>query len=370
MPSGDFSASQYPKILTALSEIHIEAPSTLEGEMMWPTPTAEKFMAAQTVRTEALRGVGQDCREVDAYFHVVGSHLEVTAPVDCDLADGPELQTDSIRYANNLNDIWTSFKILEPRCNNATDFTMEMAKGLTKAMATIRRRINTKYIQLFDANAQANQATGYTEFAAAAGGANRLRYNVGTDNFSTLRGMELFAADNYLGRTIFATGQSFYRNADISQYYGLDDDKRSQAAIFADSEMVFDPRNIDQITGAKTTFIVDPSVLIFWNHTWYSDTPTIVDPSTNYTRYTIADPSGAMWRDNGSMRPLRYHVETKFECVGRNANKELQYGYTVNVSIPGGLHKAPDGYNWPLNTATAPTQDLTGILVFRQENAV
>lgn len=372
MAAGDFSASQFPNYFARLQELNLEG--NQQGEMNWPTPTADTLMRAQSLRMDYI-GLGADCRGVDAHFHQVGSHMFIhdrtTADTaqGCDLVAGPELQTNSVELKNNLF-IKAGFTIDAKRCNNASTFNDEMAKGLAKAMATLRRRLNRRYIVMLDGAAQANQATGYGDFSAASAGGNRVAFETGTDNIKTLRKIVTMMDENYFGtQPILISGKSFYHDADIARFYAADDDKRSEAAVFDDARVVFDKRNVDQITGRSTLLAVEPAVLAFWNTAWYPETPEVRSFSDNYTVYKLTDPV-AMWNDSGTLRPIEYQVESKYVCSTRLANDELQYTYTINLTLVGGLHKAPDGYNWPLDDVTAPTEALTGVMVFVQEDAV
>lgn len=376
-----FTGSDIPVSLVELDEIFY-GETMLSKKANWPVGTISAIAENQSVRTEPL-SPNDPCTEVDAWFYRSGAsnlvHSRTTpdATIGCDLATGPELATDKQRYANNYN-IKSSFKIEAARCNNASDGRREMARGLADSMSTNRRNFNNAHaIALLGNSVQADvsgQAASYGFDTRV--DSTLLKMPPANFNYEGLRGLELLAMANQFTDPVIVSGSAFYRNADLVSYLGLDDDKRSQAAAFQDSSIYFDPMNLDRAVtanlsiAAPTAFIFDPSIFLVWSTQLYDTTVMTgegtpggmaTDPSNNYYTFSVADPV-LQYNDNGVMRPFYHNVEAKFECLRRNPKSDkLEYGWTVNVTLSGGLHKAPDGFNFPFDDS-AGSATLTGVI--------
>lgn len=368
-----FTGSDIPVALAMYDEI-VLGEGNLHIKEKIPANTLRAIIENQTVDLRPI-STTDPCLETDAWFYRTGASNLVydgTAPdagQGCDLVTGPELASEKIRLANNFH-IKSAFTVDSPRCNNASEASMEIAKGLANCFATNRRTINNKYaIPLLANSLQANQSD-----AAVVGGIvdegvtpNLLKMDPSAFSAEGAYKFELLATNNYFSTPVMVTGGNFYTNNALAQFEALDDDKRSRRALFGATTMYFDQLNLDTASATyggitdPVTYIFDPNVMAFWSTQLYDTQVTMgdnpqqaADPSTNYYVFSVQD----------QLMPEIYHnVEMEWKCKERQDKSGRKvWGWTFNVTTMGHLSKAPDGFNWPVDETVAATQVLTGVL--------
>lgn len=369
MPAGDFSAAEFPNVLVALNDI--QNTDIVDMELDAPVVPLETLARRQSVTMKNSAGEilkGGKCNTVKAYHTVVGSHLLAHSRTGydpaqgCDLKTGQQLQAVAKEYNKNYN-IKSSFQVREDECDNASQFNEKVAKGLARAMATNRRELQANFLYaMLNNNSQLNEANpGVLPEFVDEGTANRLKVAPANWNFELLLKMKLLAQQNYLGSFIVINGSNFYFDSKVAEFRKLNDNQRDQHAIFSDMEVAWDTRDLDVSVQESATFLVSLSAPCIWNSAWWSDIPTLKDPSSNYYQYKIKD-DVLSYNNGGTLIPFYHHVETKYMCVDRDENDQPIYAHTFNVTMIGGMHRAPDGFNWPLDTSVAPARTRTGII--------
>lgn len=361
-----FDASVLPNVLINLDNMLADTRAT-NAERNFPTAGLQALTASQQVQVQEQLQNNQ-CVALDAYFLEVGAHLAPAAIPDaatqgCDLVAGNEAATRKGTY-NTSRIGFASFTVTGPKCNNAVQMAEEMAVLMLKGQNDIRKQVQKAYYTLLSANVQANQDTLDTTFGASIAGGNRLKVDPALWNFELLRRMNLLADRNFFPENhIYLSGSNLFLDKDLAMYRQLNDDQRDQAAIFGDSQIVFDTRMMDQHLGRQSTIIVNPAQLIFYNTAFWPTTGVDdVVGGKKRTMYTINDLAGWTYRVGNETRTVQYHVEVEETCTGRNSLGELIKSYVVNVQLLGTLNIAPTGFNNPIDVATAPTAALTGIL--------
>ncbi|MEL6805022.1 MAG: hypothetical protein AAFO91_14705, partial [Bacteroidota bacterium] len=314
------------------------------------------------------------CRTVEAWFYEVGAHTQQTtvptgAAQGCDLIDGTEGATRSVSYDVSRLEL-ASFKIIGPKCNNVVEMETEMARLTAKAMLDIRKSLQKKYYDLFAANAQANQSTyDTTTFGSVADGGNRVSVDPSNFNFELLRKMHVLAGDNLFPEDyLLIDGTNFWLDNDLAQYRRANDNARDEAAIFGDTEIYFDTRTLDAHVTRRSTFMVNPYNVLFYNDAWYSqDGEESILNGKKYMRSSIQDPLWS-YNQNGVLTPVTYHMEVTHECSGRNDRADVIDEIRVNLSLPGVLAAGPTGFNNPVDGTTPPASVITGFMEFTAES--
>lgn len=361
-----FTASEIPNTLAYMDNV-VGSNHAGYAENNYPTPVLEAMLASQNPENVVETLQNGTCVGVDAWFYEVGAHLAPAAVPDpvvqgCDLVDGSEGATRAKTYENTRIG-FASFKVTGPKCNNAVDRQMEMARLMVKAQADIRKQLQKKYYDTFTGNVQVNQDTSDATFFASATGGNRLAVATGSWNFELLRRMKLLADNNlHPENRLYINGHNLWLDGDLAQFRALNDDARDEAAVFGDSRIFWDTRTMDAHLGRRSTFIVNPGNFLFHNTTVYSTIgETVTRGGKEYTTFAVADSSGLRFNMNGTMMPVMYQVEVEIDCSGRNKLSQRIDTILVNVSAIGILDIGPTGYNNPVDVATAPTQVITGV---------
>lgn len=366
MAAGDFTASASNKPIIRLNELHRQ-PTMVQAEFSHPVMTAKTLMEKQSVQiTPTLNG--RECIGVKAWYMEAGfdattySGSVADATLVCDNGSGTQLQTNSQDYVNN---VFINAKVAVPsfRCSNESEYIEEKAKALLKATTDIKRKLNNAhFLPLLTGNVQEDQwgaANRPALWEEASSGGNRLAVDPSLWNYDLLLELELLADFNEMekGEYSIIDSTSLYVDKNVQEYRRLNDDGKDGNAIYNSHNIHWDHRNIESTLSRKSTFVVQNSVVCFWNTAWYSPTPELVDPSLNLYQYTIDDPE-LMWNNNGTMQRLQYHVEESFVCANRTSNQERVYNHVFLVTLIGGLYLAPTGFN----KAGVPARELTGVL--------
>ena len=158
---------------------------------------------------------------------------------------------------------------------------------------------------------------------------------------------------------IIIDSSNLWMDRALAEIRSRNNDQRDEAASFNQFNIHWDTRDMESTLGRRSTFIVNPNVVGFWNVTWSNpaSNPTLEDASNNLWTYRIADPI-LKWNDNGTMRPVEYEVEYSYECLNRTSVGQRQYAHKYYIRLIGGLVIAPLGFN----KAATPAAELSGIM--------
>lgn len=371
MAAGNFTASDYPNVLARMAAMEAEDLMANASQV----ETLQLVTSRQSVDIEPLLTNTGQCRSVDAWFLANGTqrHLYSGSAADvaqgCDLKAAQELETIKKTFTNNYV-VTSGFVADSKKCNNASMWVEETAKGLRDCMADNRRQLKNKHLYpLLNANVQTNEANSntLTDFVAD-GVTGHLKLDPTKWNFESALKMDLLANQNHFGERAILSGSNLYFDSKIAEYRKLNMGiaGQDQAAIFGDVLMAWDTRDMDAVLTEQESFIVDLSKMITWNSSWYSDTPELRDASKNRYTYRIPDPV-LTWNNNGTQVPFYHHVEVEYTCTSRDSMNEPVYSWTYNVTLIGGMDIAPAQYNYPVDPTVAPTRTRTGILGIRNK---
>ena len=289
MPN-DFSASVLENIKLILSEV-FEGGRTYLDEMR-PPATAETLLREQTARVNLLYEQNK-CIGANVYFLTPDSTtlppVQTTAPTpNCTLADGDTLSSNVKTMIKNIY-IEQSLMVDDNLCDNEFEFADIVARNLRSSLSKICESLNNYLIQQLVANAMTptfipSNATlngSIVEFPAAD--------FVGIDAPDILAAFNQIATNNFISSNYFLlNGNNFYQSFYNSQFKQLNDNQRSGYAQFINGQrMYWDPRSLDQVVGAPTTFIVDPNMYATYFQSDYPDTMRDTYDTNNTAVFSI-----------------------------------------------------------------------------------
>jgi|SRR5690606_27089737 len=232
-----------------------------------------------------------------------------------------------------------------------------VAHNLASAMHALRAGLNASSISLLEANKSAvnndsslpdGVAFGSSEFTVT-------ESTLPMNDPDTLTDIEAIAANNDMDDFFLVAGRYHFYNAKRNaQYHQLNDNERD-VIRWMDQSIYFDIKNLDSTLSGKNSFAVDPGSYILFDHIDSRVTmqPTLVSPKDNLYEYFIEDPM-LLIRQNGVLRPIRYHVAYQFDCNGVNRSRRVRtFTHKWEITFNGGFHVAPPA-----------TDGHTGILKF------
>lgn len=365
MPTGVFTPSTSRKLLKEISSTFTR-PTMVEAEYSHPVMTAKLLLEKQTSQWEPRLMEGKICQGVDIWYQQSGvdtvTHSGTSASATtCTIPAGLEAQTNSTAYNNNVF-IEATVTINDKKCDNELQFIDESRKQIQKAITDIHRKLNTDFaIPLLTNNVQPNQyASAATNLSILPQGTgNRLKLDPSLWNFEALQSFKLLADQNDIYDYFILDSSNLWIDRALAEIRSRNSDQRDEIASFNQFNIHWDTRDMETTLGRRSTFIVNPNVIGFWNVTWSAPftNPTLEDPQNNLWTYQMPDPI-LRWNDNGTMRPVMYEVEYSYECINRTSVGQRQYAHKYYIRLVGGLVMAPAGYS----KAAVPAAELTGVL--------
>lgn len=372
MPTGVFTPSASRKLLQEVTQ-RFTRPTMIEAEFSHPVMTAKLLLERNTASWEPRIMNGNICQGVDIWFLQSGADTVTssgTAPgaLTCTSPAGIEAQTNNVSYNNNIA-IEATVTINDKKCDNELQFIDESRKQIQKAITDIHRRLNAEFaIPLLTNNVQPNQYAGAANYSLLSQGTgNRLKLDPALWNFESLQAMKLLANNNDIYEYFVLDSSNLWLDralAEIRNQNRAGQTGQDELASFNQFDIHWDTRDMETALTRRSTFIVNPNVIGFWNVTWSSpfNSPTMEDSSQNLWTYTMPDPI-LRWNDNGTLRPVMYEVEYSYECLNRSSVGQRQYAHKYFIRLYGGLVIAPPGMTKPpIGSATAPAAELTGIM--------
>jgi hypothetical protein len=353
-----FTASVMPRILYEVNEIY-QSPTTVDARYAQEPASAPALLTRQTSRA-VERLTNGSCVGISVWFYDAGASntvYEGSTPdsgLSCDNAACGEGQTAAKDYDNNIffNDCKAA---VENRCNNELEFAQESARVLYHLMYQMRLSLNKKIINTLMAAAQQNQtpAAQMPAYIDERVGSNILQIDkdnmTDTTIWQTLVDLNILSVQNGLSNPIFLNGRNFLNARELATFNALNDDQRSQLAIFQSlgRNMVWDihtSHGVDAITTELSTLAITPNAYMFWNWTAFPEVPVLKDGSINLWQFSIADPY-LTYNDGGVTKRVMYDVEHTYECTGYDASGQRTYTHSYRIFLRGGFALAPIGFN-------------------------
>ena len=346
MAAGDFTNSVILRAQINLDEI-FASPNTAKPELRAGSASTARALLMRQRSTTVPRLTGNKCVGVEVHYirpHADGEATVVT-PTTCATPIGPEAETLKVNYDTIVLSEATA-TIKDDRCDNLVNFSEELAEQTQNVMTTLRKDFNRlTVIPTIAAASQANIDTfidstwDYTT--------NTPRITIPEDQFTweNFNEFRILAANNNFGDTIWVSGRLFNTDKWLAGLNRNNEGLRMQQLAYADQEMYFDERDLDQVMTRKTAFAIDLNSYAFWNTVRNTPTPKEV-PTADGKKYVWvqADPF-LMWNNNGRLTPVLYEMEMQETCYGRDAQKFTQNSYALYARLIGGFKFAPTGPN-------------------------
>ncbi len=244
-----------------------------------------------------------------------------------------------------------SAKLKDNRCSNLIEFQEEMMWQQRHIMSEIRYQLNrSKIITDIAAASQLNLDT----FKPDSWDASTTRILCPAEAFSydNLNEFRIVAMNNGFTDFFFVSGRLFNDDKWMAMLNRANEGMREQMLAWAQREIYFDERDLDQTMTKKTAFAIDANSYAFWNTYRSTPSPTLVDTANQRYQWSVADPF-LVWRDGGTLRPVVYEFEMTKTCSARDSHGFAQYTYNMWGRLLGGFEFAPTGVN-----------DETGVLQF------
>lgn len=359
MAAGDFTASVILEAQHRLEDMYATPNTADTAVLAGRAEAARALLSRQTART-LPRLVGNKVVGAEIHFYRSGAADIASGswPADnsCTVPTGAQGET----FKKDLTSTVLAYaggQVRTNRSNNLVEESEEMAKTMRDIMARLRYQLNrTVIIDALEANAQANMDTFMN--TSWDGVTSTPRIVVPTEDFKwqNLNEFRIVAKNNNFGDFFFLSGRLFNDDQWLGMLNRMNEGERAAYLAYAQRELMFDEVDLDSQLGRKSAFAIDVNAYAFYNVTRSSSQPTPLDSNTQILRWSMPDPSGLVWNENGRLRPVMYEFEAQISCVGRDAQDFHQEQHNVAGRIIGGFEFVPEGPNGE-----------TGVLYFSNE---
>jgi hypothetical protein len=346
MAAGDFTDSALQVAQVRLEEM-FAAPNTAQTELKAGSASTARAMLARQRSRVIPRLTGNTVVGVEAWYirpHAA-TNAATTAPADCDVPCGDEAETIKADYESTVL-VRSKSKVLDNRSDNLLQFAEEIAAQQAHMMSQMRVAFNRDVViagvaaaSQVNIDTQIDSTWDYTS--------NSPRITVPTADFTYERFNEFqtVAMLNNFDDFFMVSGRLLSDDRWRSQLNRMNEGFRDQALAYAQQEIYFDLRDLDQKMTRKTLFAVNANSYAFWNTVRNTTTPRrVVTADGEKWVWVQADPI-LSWNNNGVLSPVLYEFEMAVTCVGRDAQEFQQNQYCIYARLIGGFEFAPTGPN-------------------------
>lgn len=376
MAAGVFTDSAKNRLQALIDTIAIEGPA--KYELNHQVDAVKTMLDQMKILPQAVM-VGSECIGFDVHwiksgnetlnYNGVATQGEGGLEQTCDLATGVEAESDSVTYTDNVR-IIDIRDVDDNLCGNTIQFAQLANWQLQKAMSNIRRALNIRAVNFFNANAQVCLDTEVANIdngnGAWAVNADTITIELPTADAKDPDALALVDSvilnNNFYGDYYLLSGRfNWYQQVYNAGFRNLNDNERNQLATYNAHNMFFDVRDLDATLTGRNTFAIDPWAYTIWNRIYSKSTEPMQRDSDigALWEFFIEDPFLQILQPDGTMAPLRYEVVYQKVCQGRDANTRHNDLHRFEVKFLGGIAVAPPGIDGE-----------TGILKFKAVNAV
>lgn len=355
MAAGNFDASAMQVAQVKLQQMFADPNITHTEFQRGEAASARALLARQTASIHPILK-SDKCVGVDVWYYrpsAADSLSQVDGLSGCALPTSTEDESAKVTYTTDII-ASASAKLKDNKCNNLAEFQEELMWQQRHIMSELRYQLNrTKIIADINAAAQENLDT----MIPASWDDTLPRIVVPTADFtySNLNEFRIVAENNGFGDFFFLSGRFFNDDHWMAMLNRMNETQRNQALAWANREIYFDTRDLDQVMTKKTAFAIDRNSYVFWNTFRSSSAVTLVDTENQVFQWSMADPF-LVWMDNGRTVPVVYEFEMQKTCSARDTHGFRQYTYNLWGRLIGGFEFAPEGPN-----------SETGVLEFGDE---
>jgi hypothetical protein len=345
-----FTASQMQEAQYALN-LWLAEPNTARTEWQrGEALSARAVLPRQTAQTlPRFKGDNFVCVGAEVWFYRPGAaalaEVDWPATNDCAVAHGAvgetlkkDLTTGIIAYSTG--------RVLDHRCDNLLTFTEEFQRQVMQIMAENRRQINNNVVLAgLDAASQTNIDTLLPSTWNGTTDAPLIVAPPEDFTFENLNAFRRVAIRNGFGDYFFLSGELFNDNVWMAGLNRMNETFRNQALAWAQNDISFDIRDLDQHMGQRTVFAVDVNSFAFWNQWNSPSVMTLIDTENQTYVWSQPDPI-LTWIKDGREVPVVHEMEMSKTCVARDAvGGYRQFQYDISARIIGAFATAPLGPN-------------------------
>lgn len=352
MAVGDFTAAN------SIAPILVELSSLWSQEKIQESVKSPMMLTKAIIENQGMRILEEekngkcvptkiwwtnDC-DYDAAY--AGTSFDNTLGCDVPAGKEDEAFSDTLDLNKFIHDT-RSFD--DQDCNSELFMVNRSAERINAGIKAVRRKIVNDFATFMSANAMVNQAQAGETYGTIVGTTTTFQSSEFT--LSLLAHLEKLAALNEINQYKIVNGWNFweqYRNAQQGTENGDAGDVRRAST----NNLLWDTW-LDRTLGTNSSFIFDPTSIGFANIPRFrSSAPELLHNQADGSQiwgWQVSDPELSYLRidENGRavMTPVRYDIEYKRICAGRDAGGYFKYTHSFTVHFRGGVYLSPQSCN-------------------------
>lgn len=266
-------------------------------------------------------GFGESCIGADIYTLRSDSTDKGSSTFACAVGTGPEAGSEKLTLTKTSLVNHEQFYIKDILCNNAVDFQAQLAYFLMKAKVNLEAKLSKALVALAATGAD----TPDEDWFETPGTVNGTVFEIAASEFdkdkNTVLGDLSYAARyTEMLAPIFLNGRNFYNKKVLAEFESLGC-CTTNAALNSGSmfQYYWDVKNVDSVTSAKSSFVIDRNAILFWSSPVYSNLgmeSAMTDGKEAADRYHFVDTLPRLqYYANGQMNPIYVDVRMERACV-------------------------------------------------------
>jgi hypothetical protein len=285
-------------------------------------------------------GFGENCMNADIFTLRSGSMDKGNKTIACEVSVGDEAGSEKISLTKEILVNLEHFFIKDNQCANAVDFGTLLGYNLTKAKVGLEVKLSKALVALAAANADIP----LVDWFETTGTVATNTYEITKANF----GSDVLADALWAARAsdmlapIVLNGRNLFNKAVLAEFESAGC-CTTNAALTTDRmfQLYWDAKNVDQVTGAASTLVIDRNSLLFWSSPAYSnmglESAMDAGKEANDTFHYVDTLPRLKYFANGALRDIYVDVRMKRTCVKGAEDVAPRDGWAFELSLAGAM---------------------------------
>lgn len=263
-------------------------------------------------------GFGEACMAADIYTLRSGSLDKGSKTIACAVGSGPKAGSEKLTLTKEILTNLEYFQIDNVLCNNAVDFASQYAYLSMKAKIALEVKLSKALV----AAAVAGQDTADADWFETPGSVSGDVYEIAEADFSSnVLGDLLWAGrQTDMVAPIVLNGRNLFNAKTLAEFESMGC-CTTNAALNSNKlfQLYWDAKNVDSVTGANSSLVIDRNAMLFWSSPAYSNIgleSAMTAGKEAADRYHYVDVLPRLqYYANGQMNPIYVDVRIEKGCV-------------------------------------------------------
>ena len=274
----------------------------------------QAILAHQDPRIDQV-GFGEACMNAKIYTLRSGTTDKGDKAMDCEVTGGNKPGSEAITLTKSILVNLEEFAIDDITCANAVDFGKQLAYMGMKAKVQLEVKLSKALVALADTGKDLPVTTWFETTNTLSGSIVQIQKQYMTAD--VIADLQWAARTANMFDPLIVNGRNFYNKATLEMYASAGcctNDAILNRNMFFD--IVWDAKNVDSVTSAQSTFVIDRNSILFWSSPGYSNIgmDNMIEESGD-SYHWIEQLPRLQYFANGGFQPIWVDVRATRSCV-------------------------------------------------------